>query len=113
MNGSNGILGRDAEVLAKLLDGASVRHRVTASNLANASNPSHRRREVRFDEALSRAISSGEDLASVKPEVVTTGERVDLETEMGRLTQNSLTYKVWAEVLARKIGTLRVAITGR
>jgi flagellar basal body rod protein FlgB len=32
---------------------------------------------------------------------------------MGRMTQNSLSYKVWAEVLARKIGTLRAAITGR
>jgi len=112
-NGLESILGGEAGVLAKLLDGASVRQRVHAANLANANNPAYRRREVRFEEALGKAIASGGDVDAVRPEIVATGEPVDLETEMGRLTQNALTYKVWAEVLSRKIGTLRIAITGR
>lgn len=113
MSGIESIVGGEANVLAKMLDAASVRHRVVASNLANANNPAYERREVRFNEAFARAIGSGGDLADVHPEIVATGERVDLETEMGHLAQNTLTYKVLAEVLARKLGTIRSAITGR
>ncbi len=107
------IVGGEARLLAKLLDAATIRHRVIASNLANASNPDFKRKDVRFDEALSKAIASGKDVSRVRPEVFETGERVELETEMGRLAQNSLAYKTWAEVLARKLAIIRTAITGR
>ncbi|MGE0201017.1 MAG: flagellar basal body rod protein FlgB [Candidatus Melainabacteria bacterium] len=43
-------------VVQKSLDGLSMRHKAIASNLANVETPNYRRKEVRFEAALSDAI---------------------------------------------------------
>jgi flagellar basal-body rod protein FlgB len=106
-------LGTDAKLLSRLLDAASLRHRVISSNIANASTPGFRRRDVAFDEQFARALRSGGDPDSIRPEVVETGEPVDVETELGRLTMNTLLYATYAEVLGRKVNMIRSAIAGR
>ena len=48
-----------------------------------------------------------------KPDIAATradGNNVDIDIEMGRLTENSLMYKIYAQLLSRRIRGLKNAI---
>ncbi|HID12005.1 MAG TPA: flagellar basal body rod protein FlgB, partial [Candidatus Latescibacteria bacterium] len=46
-------------LLAKALDAYTLRQRAIADNIANSETPGFRRREVRFEEELRRALEGG------------------------------------------------------
>jgi flagellar basal-body rod protein FlgB len=118
----DGLTGH-VDLLSKLLDAANLRHNVIAQNVANVNTPGYRRLDVSFEDALARALGSqGEAKAlAIKPEVVEgtpdverpDGNTVDMDAEMGRLSKNTLLYRVFAQVLAGELATMRSAIAGR
>jgi flagellar basal-body rod protein FlgB len=110
------------DLLSKLLDVTSVRHRVIANNVANINTPGFHRVEVNFEDALAQALtgrSEGKAL-KIQPQLVqptgdperVDGNNVDIDAEMGKLEQNTLLYKVYAQVLAGQIASMRSAISG-
>jgi flagellar basal-body rod protein FlgB len=112
------------DMLAQLLNVATLRHRVIAQNVANVNTPGYRRLEVSFEDALARHLSSGPDqidLSGIKPEILQAaggldrldGNNVDIDSEMGNLQKNSLLFGVYSQVLAAKMAAMRAAITGR
>ena len=112
------------DLLAQLLDVATMRHRVIAQNVANVNTPGYRRMDVSFEDALARQLTSvgGQiDLSGIKPEIVQApggfdrldGNNVDIDSEMGRLQKNTLLFGVYSQVLAAKMAAMRAAITGR
>lgn len=111
------------ELLSKLLDAASVRHRVIAQNVANINTPGYRRLEVSFEDELARRLTSasGSAWADLKPRVReggggterADGNNVDIDREIGELNKNTLLYNAYVQVLTSKLATLRSAVTGR
>lgn len=101
------------DVLSRVLDTASLRHRVIAQNVANVNTPGYRRLEVAFADELAAA-------GGAKPTVVESegtdrpdGNSVDIDREMGELTKNSLLYQAATQILASRMAAMKSAITGR
>ncbi len=114
----------------------SLRHNVTSSNIANAETPGYKAKKVDFEDALSRAIDLegvGGEMANSpehfamgtgsisrakadvydNPEGNTTNDQnsVDLEREMANLQENSILYKAALQLMNKKLGALRYAVT--
>jgi flagellar basal-body rod protein FlgB len=109
------------ELLAQILDTASLRHRVIAQNVANVNTPGYRRMEVSFEADLARAFESkrGES-AELRPRVIVAdgpervdGNTVDIDREMNDMAKNALLYQAAAQIVTSRIGSLRAAIAGR
>jgi flagellar basal-body rod protein FlgB len=111
------------ELLARLLDVYSVRHRVIAQNVANVNTPNYHRLDVAFEDAFARALSSHDPAAllRVQPAVVENaegperadGNNVDIDTEMSGLEKNTLLYRTFVQIIASRVATQRSAITGQ
>lgn len=110
-------------LLSKLLDVASLRHRVIAQNVANVNTPGYRRLEVSFEQELAQQVARQDEAGTVRltPQVIEAGDgrqradgnNVDIDAEMGRLNKNTLLYNVYSQILASKIAAMRTAISGR
>lgn len=127
-------------VLARSLDALSLRQQVTANNVANAETPNFKASEVRFEDALQRALgdeprgrlvlartngqhlTSTGDPANPRPEVVqltgtslrNDGNNVDIEQQMSSLAETNLRFNAISEALARRFAMQRmIASDGR
>ncbi len=111
------------QLLNKILDGAALRHRVLANNVANSETPRFKRQDVEFREMLEKAVESGstEKVAEVQPDIVTDrespsrpdGNNVSMQRELGEMTENGLLYQFATRSVARQFDLLRKAIRGR
>ncbi|MFO0966545.1 MAG: flagellar basal body rod protein FlgB [Gemmataceae bacterium] len=108
-------------LLTRVLDVATLRHRVIAENVANVNTPGYQRQAVAFSDAFARALSEGKwDAALQAPARVVAGagdpradgNNVDMDVEMGELQQNSMLFQVYAQILALRIAQMRSAISG-
>ena len=114
-------------ILTKALDAYTLRQRAIADNIANSETPEFRRREVRFEEELRRALGGGirgrrtdprhipigrPKVEEVRPRLVR-ANNVDVELEMVRLTKNYLKYISAIEVLKRRLRDIKLSIEGR
>ena len=123
-------------ILTKALDAYTLRQRAIADNIANSETPGFRRREVRFEEELRRALGGGirgrrtesrhllvgrPKVEEVRPRLVRVEDprtpggvnNVDVELEMVRLTKNYLKYISAIEVLKRRLRDIKLSIEGR
>lgn len=108
------------DLLSRVLDVSSLRHRVIAQNVANVNTPGYHRLEVSFEDAMAKALAGSGEVATVKPRVIETdnparqdGNTVDIDREMGDLTKNGLLYQAATQILASRLASLRSAISGR
>ena len=109
------------DLLSRVLDASSLRHRVIANNVANINTPNFQRLTVTFEDDLAKAVARGSSPATVRPQVVedtsgaarVDGNTVDIDQEMGQLAKNSLLYAAAAQILASRIASMRSAISGR
>lgn len=100
-----------------------LRQRTIAGNIANIETPGYRRLDVRFEQALAKAIDSsgGVDLDALEPEVFTpndtpirsNGNNVNMEAEIGEMVENSLRYTTYIRLLRKKFSQIEAAIGGR
>lgn len=108
-------------LLGSILDTASLRHRVISQNVANVNTPGYRRLEVRFEDAMAKALATpGGGLPSAAPRVVVAdgpervdGNTVDIDREMNDLAKNALLYQAAAQIVTSRIASLKAAIAGR
>jgi len=107
---------------------------VISSNIANADTPGYKAKAVEFESALRDALGVGDTLPTaesdpkhivhhvtdpVEPEIYDDpngvesldGNTVDRASEMAKLAENQLLYDASAEMLKRKLGMLKYAIT--
>lgn len=130
------IFDKTTDALAASLNFRSLRHNVTASNIANAETPGYHAKTVDFEEALSRAIDlegmnqqSGGDpdhfamstgaISRAKADVydnpeanvTNDGNTVDLEKEMAALQENTILYKAALQLMNKKLGAMKYAVT--
>jgi flagellar basal-body rod protein FlgB len=110
----------------KLLDVTVLRHRAIAGNLANVETPNYKRVDIApsFETQLRQAAKSRDPLqiASLQPQlgvdtqavaVRRDGNTVQLESEMVRLSQNTMEHALETHLISGALLKLRLAITGR
>ena len=114
-------------VLGKALDAYSLRHRVSANNIANASTPGFKRSYVSFEEELGEVIRDGrgggerllkglEELdLSAKVDHLTEsredGNNVDMEQEIAEMSENNLRYAGASSIVKEKAEMYRYVIS--
>ncbi len=119
--------------LQRMVDLATFRHKLLASNIANATSPGYQRRDIDFQKELSQALGS----RAVRPKITRAkhiisgqaagapkvtrhagGENatdvtgVDIDKEMAQLAMNTLNYEVSMKLLSKSFNGLRLAIRG-
>jgi flagellar basal-body rod protein FlgB len=111
-----------------------LQQNVISSNIANADTPGYKAKTMEFESALRDALNVGNNLPMqgndpkhivhkatdpVDPEIYDDpngvesldGNTVDRSAEMAKLAENQLLYDASAEMLKRKLGMLKYAIT--
>jgi len=111
--------------LKVVLDGCLIRHQVISNNIANVDTPGFKRSNVVFEQKLRDLIKerniSAHRIRKLRPETVIDRSsawredfnNVDIEREMMELSKNTLKYKIYVQLLSRKLGKIRQAIMGR
>jgi len=124
---SSGIVfDRTVKLVEDRLSLNSLNQKLISGNLANINTPGYKAKEVSFEDELRQSLedqvlqmvrSNGSHfapenprMAMESPEIVETGA-VDLDTEMVRLTKNSIEYQYMVGMLNKKFTMLKTAIT--
>jgi flagellar basal-body rod protein FlgB len=134
MGGVRGFL-RMESILSRAMDAAVLRQQVAADNIANVNTPGFRRRFVRFEEALARALRGrgvagmrthpkhfpigAASVRDLQPQVVldatsamrNDGNNVDIEREMAINAAAELQYAALTQVASARYRMLRSAIS--
>ncbi len=105
------------DALARVAELATQRHQVLAHNLANVNTQGYQRLDADFADEVRRQLLAGESLGNVQAQVAPTGEpttrldgnNVDVDREIGLLSQNALLHQTMTELLASRLGMLRRA----
>ena len=122
------LFGKTIEILSEVLDFRSERHKVITSNIANMDTPNYRPKDIVFKEELESIInnkdrikmtgSRGRSMSEQSNpagradfEVIDSGERVNLDSEMAKLTENNLMHNLTVELLARKFRVLNTVLS--
>ncbi len=113
-----GLFDATQAVLERAMSGAALRERVLANNVANANTPLFTRSDVDFQGAIRQALASGASLDSVEFQVTPDnsgaisldGNNVSVDTEMARLSENTLTYQSLASIAKARLKMLEDAV---
>ncbi len=121
--------------LQKNLDLRSEKHDLIVSNIANKDTPGYKAFDIMVEEAIQhqesdkpfeltrthpthspgrRQAFDNRHIYQIEKGPFSDGKKgntVDLDKEMGKLSENSLLYNVTAHILAKKIGALKSAIS--
>jgi len=108
------------DLLEAGLRAETLRQKVIAGNVANIETPGYRRLDVKFEQALAKAIESGSDIdpEEIKTEIYrplnttvkTNGNDVALEAEIGEMVKNTLKHKAYTRLLQRKYQQIEQAM---
>lgn len=106
------LFGKTIEMLSAVLDFRSERHKVIVSNIANIDTPNYRPKDIVFKEELKALISNeyGATIDKADYEVIDSGEKVNLDSEMAKLAENNLMHNLTVELLARKFRGLNTVL---
>ena len=124
------------KALAASLNFRQMRQELISSNVANADTPGYKAKRLDFEAALSRALDVDGELgmkgespehfdvgnggfSNLEPEVyedpngVVTedGNTVDREQELARMAENKIMYDAAVQLMNKKLGLLRYAIS--
>ena len=122
------LFGKTIEILSEVLDFQSERHKVITSNIANMDTPNYRPKDIVFKEELESIInnkdrikmtgSRGRSMSEQSNpagradfEVIDSGESVNLDSEMAKLTENNLMHNLTVELLVRKFRVLNTVLS--
>jgi flagellar basal-body rod protein FlgB len=101
------------------VSGLSARQNAIANNIANIETPGFKARKVKFEEALSSAVSNGISPSTVAPSVQTSleptrlnGNNVNLDQETLSHIDTTMRYQLTLRALDGKYGLIRDAIKG-
>lgn len=120
------IFGNVVQGLSRALDLYQARHGVLAENVANAETPGYRARELDFASELKAAFDpqaeagGGAATSDRQPQPIVDrdatvkldGNSVDLDIQMGELSENAFKIVALSQLLSRKLDGLKRAIDG-
>jgi flagellar basal-body rod protein FlgB len=107
--------------LERALSGASLRQNVLANNIANANTVGFKRSDVDFQSTLASALNQNETPAAMQnvgfaPQTDTSatmradGNSVDMDTEMAKLSENSVAYQALISIAHARLAMLQTVI---
>ena len=114
--------GMKTELLARMMDAATLRHEVLSNNLANQNTPGFTRSVVKFESLIRDAITGGnaktqEVLPTVVPDELTprgeSGNNVNLESELNAIRENQLLFDTYASIMKSNFDILQSSIHSR
>ena len=108
------VLGPAQQIMEAALAVRSARAELLASNVANADTPGYAARDVNFGQALDQVLGSGGDsLDSANTVVVENlgydGNDVDLNQQLGKAFENSLSYVATLKLYGDSMGRVKSA----
>jgi flagellar basal-body rod protein FlgB len=120
---TEGIEGLTTRALAVALDVATLRHQVTATNVANAQTVGYVPQRVSFDWHLTQAMrdrvpagnidprAPNEVLVQLQPQLDSAGRpsTVKLDEEMVEMSRNAVHYQALVKGLTRHFAVLQMA----
>lgn len=121
------LFGKTIDMLSEVMEFRSERHKVITSNIANIDTPNYRPKDIVFKEELDSIINNKDRITMTGNrgrsmseqsnsagradfEVICSGEKVNLDSEMEKLTENNLMYNLTIELLARKFRSLNTVL---
>jgi flagellar basal-body rod protein FlgB len=121
------LFGKTIDLLTMMADFRAQRHQVITSNITNMDTTGYRPADLTFRENLNKAMEEPGRLSMSKTngkhlshdmdgkgrenfEVVGTGDKVGLDTEMANLAENHLMYNLTVDLLARKFRGLNTVL---
>ncbi|MFT4704482.1 MAG: flagellar basal-body rod protein FlgB [Bradymonadia bacterium] len=127
-----GIFDGTSSLLQRTLDVSLSRQAVLTSNIANLDTPGFTPSDVRFDDAMERALSharmgsrsarrsigsptgfadaiSGYERPDTRPRI--DGNSVDLDMQMARFSQNAILYDAGSRTLSKRLSLMRYVIS--
>lgn len=132
----SGLFDKTIQGLNTAANMRQLRQNITSANIANAETPGYHAKKLDFEEALGRALDidglrsmntshpdhfpvGGGSIAKVRPDIYDNpdiavnndGNTVDLEREMSALAENSILYRAAVQLINKKLGALRYAVT--
>jgi flagellar basal-body rod protein FlgB len=129
------LFDKTTDALGASLNFRLERQNLIGANIANAETPGYRAQKLDFEDALARALEldhagalaaprEGQAIGSGNidrvqadiydnPDIPVNNDKntVDLEKEMSNLAENSILYKTATELIRKKLGALRYAVT--
>lgn len=110
----------------KMMDVAALRHAAIASNIANVSTPGYKRVDLgrTFEQELIKTIDGRDavkisaldpsiETDSLTPSTRADGNNVQLDSELLKLTTNTMNFDALSQFASGSLKQLRTAITGR
>jgi flagellar basal-body rod protein FlgB len=103
-------------VHGKALEVRSQRMGVLASNIANASTPGYKAKDIDFAQAMQSAASDADIVAATKYRLPTQmsmdGNTVELASEQTAFAENAVAYQTTLSFLNGRIGQITRALKG-
>ncbi len=103
------------------LNSLSQRQEVLSNNIANAQTPGFVAQDVSFEDQLSSILggtatttANSEGMVVNAADLTTSqdGNRVDLESQMSKVSETNIMFDALAQLTADRMGILNTAITG-
>lgn len=115
---------RTMMILEKVMDITTFRRKVLTSNIANADTPNYKAKDISFQTEMKKMmdnINIGNTSKNGSFDVFETqntmpnrdGNTVNVDIEMAKISENSLTYNTAIQLYSRKARMLRDAIKAR
>jgi len=132
-----GLTSAGLEAASRSLDFVSLSTIFTTENIANANTPGYKSKELKFEDAMAKALESGDkkrspaasmtatdprhfplkDLSLVKPHVIMNkaaggidGNNDDMDKEITRLGRLDVKYSAYADIAGGELAKLKRAI---
>lgn len=125
MGDSKLVFDRTVQLMQDRLSLSSINQKVISGNLANINTPGYSARETSFEEVLresmeqgaaklvcsnERHLDPGDTRAAMQSVQLTETGPVDLDTEMMKLSRNSIEYQFIVGMLNKKFAMMKHAI---
>lgn len=114
------VLGKNGDLLLKLMSASVARHDAIASNLANQNVAGYKRQDVAFESLVLEALDTGRDAAAVDMELSideetparADGNNVVVEDEVALQRENLIRFQLWSTLIRSKSSLVESAIHG-
>ena len=105
-------------IIAKALDGLSLRQTYIAQNIANANTMDYRAIKVTFEDKLRRAAKEGVDAVhNLEPKIELEEQKglssdLRLDMELATASQTAMRYTALIEIMGRQMSMMRTVVSG-
>jgi len=108
--------GDTFKILESMMDVASFRQKILASNIANSDTPGYKARDISFQAEFSKALNGARgsyDVYETVPSMVSRdGNTVSVDMEMTKVAENQLLYNSAAQILSMKFRMMKDVAKG-